>query len=48
MNIKALDWYRNNVNFTEGRGLIYYDMINAGGVQRFMDKKATNGSRVPT
>ena len=43
MNIKALDWYRDNVNFTEGRGLIYYDMINFGGTNRFIDKKETNG-----
>jgi hypothetical protein len=43
MNIKALDWYRTNVNFTEGRGLVYYDIINAGGVKRFVDRKATNG-----
>ena len=43
MNIKALDWYRTNVNFTEGKGLIYYDMINVGATRRFMDRKATNG-----
>jgi len=43
MNIKALDWYRDNVNFTEGKGLIYYDMINFGGMRRFLDKKTTNG-----
>ena len=41
MNIIALDWYRQNVNFTEGKGLIYYDMINLGGVRRFLDKKQT-------
>ena len=43
MNIKALGWYRDNVNFTEGRGLIYYDMINFGGRERFVDKKQING-----
>ena len=43
MNIKALNWYRDNVNFTEGKGLVYYDMINAGGTQRFQDRAETNG-----
>tara|TARA_Y100000034_G_C6814349_1_gene366216 strand:+ start:223 stop:612 length:390 start_codon:yes stop_codon:yes gene_type:complete len=43
MNVKALDWYRNNVNYTEGRGLVYYDMINLGGRQRINDRKETNG-----
>tara|TARA_R110000851_G_C12794486_1_gene536720 strand:+ start:151 stop:540 length:390 start_codon:yes stop_codon:yes gene_type:complete len=43
MNTIALDWYRNNVNFTEGKGLIYYDTINFGGIRRFMDKSPTNG-----
>ena len=28
MNITSLEWFRDNVKYTEERGLVYFDMIN--------------------
>ena len=43
MNIESLMWFRDNVKYTEESGLVYFDMINTGGRQRFIDKIAANG-----
>lgn len=43
MNITSLQWFRNNVKYTEESGLVYFDMINAGGGQRFIDRITANG-----
>tara|TARA_R110001583_G_scaffold11764_1_gene52787 strand:+ start:315 stop:710 length:396 start_codon:yes stop_codon:yes gene_type:complete len=44
MNTTALEWFRDNVKYTEESGLVYFDMVNTGGRQRFVDKiPTTNG-----
>ena len=43
MNVTSLSWFRSSVNYTEERGLVYFDMINIGGRQRFVDKIPANG-----
>tara|TARA_R110002020_G_scaffold214696_2_gene421770 strand:+ start:1937 stop:2335 length:399 start_codon:yes stop_codon:yes gene_type:complete len=38
MNTKSLQWYRNNSDFTEQKGLVYFDMVNHGAGTRYKDK----------
>tara|TARA_R110001583_G_scaffold178582_1_gene334566 strand:- start:1109 stop:1501 length:393 start_codon:yes stop_codon:yes gene_type:complete len=43
MNTTSLEWFRGNVKYTEESGLVYFDMINIGGRQRFIDKISATG-----
>jgi len=43
MNTTSLNWFRSSVKYTEQSGLIYFDMINSGGRQRFVDKIPADG-----
>jgi hypothetical protein len=54
MNIKALNWYRQNSNYTENSGkvnrlpIMYFDtQIVKGGRQRYQDIISTNGNGLP-